>query len=177
MIQTTKTLDWDKYLKTAAQVVSEGIVMLKNEHQALPLKPHEEIALFGRIQFHYYKSGTGSGGMVNVSKVTNIVDGLQESGIKLIRNSWMCTINGIMKIPLTSETAGAKNHGPRRKCLWRTLLPPALPNAVRRPLQWSVVPPGRNRTIPSQKVPSFYLLTRNKCSPPYAAIFQKWLSC
>ena len=83
MIQTTKTLDWDKYLKTAAQVVSEGIVMLKNEHQALPLKPHEEIALFGRIQFHYYKSGTGSGGMVNVSKVTNIVDGLQESGIKL----------------------------------------------------------------------------------------------
>ena len=83
MIQTTKTLDWDKYLKTAAQVVSEGLVMLKNEHQALPLKPHEEIALFGRIQFHYYKSGTGSGGMVNVSKVTNIVDGLQESGIKL----------------------------------------------------------------------------------------------
>lgn len=83
MIQTTKTLDWDKYLKTAAQVVSEGIVMLKNEHQTLPLKPHEEIALFGRIQFHYYKSGTGSGGMVNVSKVTNIVDGLQESGIKL----------------------------------------------------------------------------------------------
>lgn len=83
MIQTTKTLDWDKYLKTAAHVVSEGIVMLKNEHQALPLKPHEEIALFGRIQFHYYKSGTGSGGMVNVSKVTNIVDGLQESGIKL----------------------------------------------------------------------------------------------
>lgn len=83
MIQTTKTLDWDKYLKTAAQVVSEGIVMLKNEHQALPLKPGEEIALFGRIQFHYYKSGTGSGGMVNVSKVTNIVDGLQESGIKL----------------------------------------------------------------------------------------------
>lgn len=83
MIQTTKTLDWDKYLKTAAQVVSEGIVMLKNEHQALPLKPHEEIALFGRIQFHYYKSGTGSGGMVNVSKATNIVDGLQESGIKL----------------------------------------------------------------------------------------------
>lgn len=83
MIQTTKTLDWDKYLKTAAQVVSEGIVMLKNEHQALPLKPHEEIALFGRIQFHYYKSGTGSGGMVNVSKLTNIVDGLQESGIKL----------------------------------------------------------------------------------------------
>ncbi|MBQ3948347.1 MAG: glycoside hydrolase family 3 protein, partial [Ruminococcus sp.] len=32
---------------------------------------------------HYYKSGTGSGGMVNVSKVTNIIDGLKEAGAKL----------------------------------------------------------------------------------------------
>ena len=61
-----KTLDWNKYLDTAAQVVSEGIVMLKNENNALPLDKDEEVALFGRIQFHYYKSGTGSGGMVNV---------------------------------------------------------------------------------------------------------------
>ena len=83
MEQTAKTLDWDKYLQTAAQVVSEGIVMLKNEHQVLPLDPSEEVALFGRIQLHYYKSGTGSGGMVNVSKVTNIVEGLQENGVKL----------------------------------------------------------------------------------------------
>ena len=41
------------------------------------------VSVFGRIQLHYYKSGTGSGGMVNVSKVTGIVDGLLESGVKL----------------------------------------------------------------------------------------------
>jgi len=83
MAQTEKTLDWEQYLKTAAQVVSEGIVMLKNDNDALPLNPDEEIALFGRIQLHYYKSGTGSGGMVNVSKITGIPDGLLENGVSV----------------------------------------------------------------------------------------------
>ena len=83
MAQTEKTLDWEQYLKTAAQVVSEGIVMLKNDNDELPLNPDDEIALFGRIQLHYYKSGTGSGGMVNVSKITGIPDGLLENGVSV----------------------------------------------------------------------------------------------
>lgn len=83
MAQTEKTLDWEQYLKTAAQVVSEGIVMLKNDNDALPLNPDDEIALFGRIQLHYYKTGTGSGGMVNVSKITGIPDGLLENGVSV----------------------------------------------------------------------------------------------
>lgn len=76
-------LDWNEYLETAAQTVAEGIVMLKNENNALPLDKNSETAVFGRIQLHYYKSGTGSGGMVNVSKVTNIVEGLTECGVKV----------------------------------------------------------------------------------------------
>lgn len=63
----TRKLDWNVYIDTAAKTVAEGIVMLKNEHHALPLSKEKEIAVFGRIQLHYYKSGTGSGGMVNVS--------------------------------------------------------------------------------------------------------------
>ena len=78
-----KTLDWEKYLEKASETVSEGIVMLKNDNHALPLPKDEVVSVFGRIQLHYYKSGTGSGGMVNVSKVTGIIDGLIESGIKL----------------------------------------------------------------------------------------------
>lgn len=74
-------LDWNAYLDTAVQAVAEGIVMLKNEHQVLPLKQEEEIAVFGRMQLHYYKSGTGSGGMVNVHQVVGILDGLMEAGI------------------------------------------------------------------------------------------------
>ncbi len=78
-----RILDWNKYLETAAKMVSEGIVMLKNENNALPLDTDKEVAVFGRIQFHYYKSGTGSGGMVNVSKVVNILDGLMDNGVKV----------------------------------------------------------------------------------------------
>ncbi|MBP5432773.1 glycoside hydrolase family 3 protein [Ruminococcus sp.] len=78
-----KILDWEKYLAKAAETVSEGIVMLKNDNGALPLDMNETVSVFGRIQLHYYKSGTGSGGMVNVSKVTGIVDGMIEAGVRI----------------------------------------------------------------------------------------------
>lgn len=89
-----KILDWNKYLETAAQTVAEGIVMLKNNNSALPLKKDEVISVFGRIQLHYYKSGTGSGGMVNVSRVVGITDGLLEADVRIneelleIYNKW-----------------------------------------------------------------------------------------
>lgn len=73
-------LDWNQYVALARQTVAEGCVLLENKDQALPLVKDEKVAVFGRIQNHYYKSGTGSGGMVNVSKVYGIVDGLRESG-------------------------------------------------------------------------------------------------
>lgn len=57
---------------------SEGIVLLKNENHVLPLID-QKIAVFGRIQTDYYKSGTGSGGLVNVDRVTSIIDALLEN--------------------------------------------------------------------------------------------------
>ena len=77
-----RTLDWEQYLEASARAVSQGVVLLKNDG-ALPLKKGGEAAVFGRIQLHYYKSGTGSGGMVNVSKVVGITDGLTEAGYKV----------------------------------------------------------------------------------------------
>lgn len=53
----------------------EGIVLLKNENNVLPLI-NKNIAVFGRIQNSYYKSGTGSGGLVNVLHVSSIIEGL-----------------------------------------------------------------------------------------------------
>ena len=73
------TLDWNKYIETAVRTAAEGIVMLENKNDALPLKNGTHVALFGRMQTHYYKSGTGSGGMVNVSHVTDIREGLADS--------------------------------------------------------------------------------------------------
>lgn len=74
-----KILDWKKYEDTARQTVAEGCVLLKN-NGVLPFKKEQKISIFGRIQNYYYKSGTGSGGMVNVSKVTDIPEGLRKSG-------------------------------------------------------------------------------------------------
>lgn len=72
-------LNFDNYSAAAQQAVAEGQVLLRNENNVLPLPEHTQAAVFGRIQSHYYKSGTGSGGMVNVNKVTGILDALQES--------------------------------------------------------------------------------------------------
>ena len=72
-------LDWKKYEDTARQTIAEGCVLLENKG-VLPLQRGQTVSVFGRIQSNYYKSGTGSGGKVNVSKVWNIVEGLEESG-------------------------------------------------------------------------------------------------
>lgn len=80
-LTTNPILDWNTYLESAAEAVSEGIVLLKNEHNVLPLPQNTELAVFGRMQLHYYKSGTGSGGLVNVAHVTDLLEGLATEGI------------------------------------------------------------------------------------------------
>ena len=66
------TLDWKEYANIARKAVAEGCVLLKNDN-ALPLKKDSKISLFGRIQFNYIKSGTGSGGMVNAPYIVSIL--------------------------------------------------------------------------------------------------------
>lgn len=73
-------MDWKGYAKTARLAAAESAVLLRNENNVLPLAVNEKVAVFGRIQFDYYRSGTGSGGMVNVPYETNILDALKESG-------------------------------------------------------------------------------------------------
>ena len=73
-----KIFDTEQFAKVAREAVAEGVVLLKNENKVLPLAKGSKIALFGRSQFNYYKSGTGSGGMVN----TSYVIGLYEAIIK-----------------------------------------------------------------------------------------------
>lgn len=80
----TYTLNWDTYKQLARTAVAEGAVLLKNEHATLPIQAGTTVSVFGRSQFNYYKSGTGSGGMVNVSHVTSPLEALQATeGIQL----------------------------------------------------------------------------------------------
>ena len=71
-------LDLNKYAALARQAAAEGCVLLENEGQALPLRDGERVAVFGRMAFHYYKSGLGSGGLVNTRYVVGILDALKE---------------------------------------------------------------------------------------------------
>lgn len=83
-IMNSYKLDLEKYAALARQAVAEGCVLLENEGQALPLRDGERVAVFGRMAFHYYKSGLGSGGLVNTRYVVGILDALKEcEGIHL----------------------------------------------------------------------------------------------
>ncbi|MGO4108645.1 glycoside hydrolase family 3 C-terminal domain-containing protein [Paenibacillus sp. YAF4_2] len=59
------------------KVAAEGAVLLKNDGQVLPIQTGENVAVFGRTQVNYYRSGTGSGGSVNVTHTTNLLEGLR----------------------------------------------------------------------------------------------------
>ncbi len=61
--------------KTAA----EGSVLLKNSNSLLPFEIGTKIAVFGRVQTFYYKSGTGSGGLVHIEKEPCILTSLREN--------------------------------------------------------------------------------------------------
>jgi len=75
----------------AREVAAEGIVLLQNPSykkagqdvnqigKVLPINRSENVAVFGRIQAHYYKSGTGSGGAVRVSYVNGILEGIRNN--------------------------------------------------------------------------------------------------
>lgn len=67
-----------EYARIAA---TQGAVLLKNDNHVLPLKKEEKVSVFGRTQINYYRSGTGSGGSVNVLYTTNLLDGLRDSEV------------------------------------------------------------------------------------------------
>lgn len=61
------------------RAAAEGAVLLQNKNEVLPLTGTDHVAVFGRCQIEYYRSGTGSGGAVNVAYKTNLLDGLRNS--------------------------------------------------------------------------------------------------
>lgn len=72
-----------EFNEVCRKVGSEGIVLLKNDKQVLPLQQGTCVSVFGRIQSNYIKSGTGSGGLVNVEYVVSIPEGLRKAGFNL----------------------------------------------------------------------------------------------
>lgn len=61
-------------------MAAEGSVLLEN-NGVLPFKSGQKVAIFGRTQETYIKSGTGSGGLVRPEEIPCIIKSLRENGV------------------------------------------------------------------------------------------------
>lgn len=59
------------------QAATEGMVLLKNEEQVLPLKKDSTVAIFGKGQIDLVKGGTGSGD-VRTEHIVGVLEGLEK---------------------------------------------------------------------------------------------------
>ncbi len=66
----------EEHAALSRRAASEGMVLLKNENNALPLSKNEKVALFGKATIEYIKGGGGSGD-VHCPYVVNIYDGFK----------------------------------------------------------------------------------------------------
>lgn len=67
---------------TAAEVLEEGSVLLKNENNALPLASGSKVSLLGVTAYDPVYGGTGSG-TISVDDAVSFVDSLTEAGLSL----------------------------------------------------------------------------------------------
>ena len=65
-----------KHIELSHRAATEGIVLLKNNNNVLPLKNGTKVAIFGNAQFDYIKGGGGSGDVFS-EYVRNIYDGIK----------------------------------------------------------------------------------------------------
>ena len=71
-----------EHIALSRQAAQEGMVLLKNRNELLPLAPGARVALFGKGSFDYVKGGGGSGD-VTCAYVRNVYDGLKGEGVSL----------------------------------------------------------------------------------------------
>ena len=64
-----------EHIALSRKAAAEGMVLLKNENNLLPLKRGSRTALFGKACVDYVKGGGGSGD-VTVAYVRNLCDGM-----------------------------------------------------------------------------------------------------
>ncbi|WP_421876632.1 beta-glucosidase family protein [Marinoscillum sp.] len=78
--QNSNQPDLDKSKEVALKAAEEGIVLLKNEGSALPLKPASKVALFGVASYETIAGGTGSGD-VNKAYSVSLLEGLKNNNV------------------------------------------------------------------------------------------------
>ena len=72
----------------AREAAADGMVLLRNDGQTLPIAESSKIALYGFGALHTYKGGTGSGD-VNQRDYVNIYEGLKNAGVTITNEDWL----------------------------------------------------------------------------------------
>ncbi len=92
--------DLEAHAKIAREAVGEGIVLLKNANNTLPLRKKKTVAVFGKISYYSIAAGTGSGGIRSNKYAISVNEGLKSAGFKVLKemeDSYMAFIEKTKK--------------------------------------------------------------------------------
>ncbi len=158
----SNTPDLKRDARIARSAAAEGMVLLKNDQETLPLKKVKKVALFGYDAYSLLYGGTGSG-HVDAAYAVSLDEGMQHSGYE---------INGILQEkyrhyleqekPLVDKTdvylAFKRHYG-----ILEMRVDPALIKQAAKQDDLAIITIGRNAGEGrDRKMQSFYLSLREK---------------
>jgi beta-glucosidase len=76
----------EAHASISREAASEGMVLLKNEKNALPLVGVKSVALFGKISYYLIEAGTGSGSIRSNKYAISLNDGLKAAGYQISKD-------------------------------------------------------------------------------------------
>ncbi|RLD76139.1 MAG: beta-glucosidase, partial [Bacteroidetes bacterium] len=77
--------DLEAHAIIAREAAGEGMVLLKNKNNTLPIKKKKTVAVFGKISYYLIAAGTGSGGIRSNKYAISVNEGLKSAGFKILK--------------------------------------------------------------------------------------------
>jgi beta-glucosidase len=97
--------------KQSQVAAEEGMILLDNKNNALPLKKAKNYALFGKTSYNFIAGGTGSG-RVNYKHAVSLTEGLENAKFKIdkpLRAYYTQFIDSVMKVTKPTLRVREKN--------------------------------------------------------------------